>query len=337
MAAPTIRSIEFRRGREKSWRELDHLVTRVERGGPRALSSRELARLPLLYRACVSSLSVARAISLDRNLLGYLESLASRAYCCVYGARTGVRGAMFSFFAVGFPRAVRALGPEVGAAAGALFLGASVAFFAVLADPELFYSFVEAGYSSGRTPAATTEYLRSGLYSEHGWADGLVVFASFLFTHNAQIGMLSFGLGFAAGVPVLGLLFLNGLILGAFGALYHDRGLGVDLWGWLLPHGVPELFAIILCGAAGLSVGRALLFPGRHTRLENIGRAGRAGARVVAGAVALLLVAGLIEGFFRQLVTDLTTRYAFACINVGLCAVYFLRAGREDERGSDGA
>ncbi|MFG0316263.1 MAG: stage II sporulation protein M [Planctomycetota bacterium JB042] len=336
MAPPTIRSIAFRRGREKGWKELEQLVTRVEKRGPRALSSRELTRLPLLYRACVSSLSVARTISLDRNLLAYLESLASRAYGCVYGARAGVRGAVRRFLASGFPRAVRGIAPEVLASAGTLALGAAVAFFMVRADPELFYAFVDADLAGGRDPSAPTDALREGLYAERGVADGLVVFASYLFTHNARIGMLSFGLGFAAGVPVLGLLFLNGLMLGAFAALYHSRGLAVDLWGWILPHGVPELLAIVLCGAAGLRVGRALLFPGRHSRLENLGRAGRAGARVVAGAVGLLLVAGLIEGFFRQLVTDVAARYAFAITNAAVLTIYLLRCGREggDERAS---
>ena len=53
----------------------------------RALSLDELERLPILYRAALSSLSVARTIALDRNLLLYLENLALRAYLAVYGPR----------------------------------------------------------------------------------------------------------------------------------------------------------------------------------------------------------------------------------------------------------
>ena len=82
-----LKSSEFRKGREAGWRELEGLVTRVERRGVRSLSLDELQRLPILYRAALSSLSVARTIALDRNLLLYLESLALRAFLAVYGPR----------------------------------------------------------------------------------------------------------------------------------------------------------------------------------------------------------------------------------------------------------
>ena len=82
-----LKSREFRKGREDGWRDLEDLVQRVERRGVHALSLDELERLPILYRAALSSLSVARTIALDRNLLLYLENLALRAYLAVYGPR----------------------------------------------------------------------------------------------------------------------------------------------------------------------------------------------------------------------------------------------------------
>ena len=82
-----LKSFEFRREREKTWRELEKLVDTVEKNGVRGLSARQLARLPQLYRAALSGLSVARAISLDKNLVDYLESLCARAYFCVYGTK----------------------------------------------------------------------------------------------------------------------------------------------------------------------------------------------------------------------------------------------------------
>ena len=84
-----LKSSEFRKGREEGWRELEKLVGRVERRGVRSLTLDELQQLPILYRAALSSLSVARTIALDRNLLLYLENLALRAYLAVYGPRVG--------------------------------------------------------------------------------------------------------------------------------------------------------------------------------------------------------------------------------------------------------
>src|SRR5262245_62098411 len=62
-----LKSSQFRKGREDSWRELETLVSKVERRSVRSLSLDELQRLPILYRAALSSLSVARTIALDRN------------------------------------------------------------------------------------------------------------------------------------------------------------------------------------------------------------------------------------------------------------------------------
>jgi len=88
MSNDHLKSYAFRRERERTWRELEVLVAKTESGGVRSLTPNEVMRLPGLYRASLSSLSVARSISLDRNVLEYLEALAARAYFCVYGARS---------------------------------------------------------------------------------------------------------------------------------------------------------------------------------------------------------------------------------------------------------
>ena len=144
---------------------------------------------------------------------------------------------------------------------------------------------------------------------------GLSVFASFLFVHNAGIGIMAFALGVAAGIPTALLLFTNGLMLGAFLQLYADRGLLFELCGWLLPHGIPEIGAVILCGAAGLHIGRAVVLPGQLRVREALAAAGRRAAMVVAGAVVLFAIAGVLEGFFRQLIVNDTARYVLAAFN----------------------
>lgn len=325
----TLKSVEFRRERERAWRTLETLVARVERSGLRSLAPAELARLPMLYRGALSALSVSRAISLDKNVANYLECLCQRAYLCIYGTRRRPLSAVLRFFAVDFPRTVRRYWPHLAAAVGFTVLGLAVGWVLTASDPERYYSFVSAGMAQGRDPGATTEFLRQGLYDggKHG-EGGLAVFATFLFTHNTQVGFLCFALGFLAGLPVAYLLFTNGAVLGAMAALYQSRGLGLDLWGWILPHGVPELLAIMLCGAAGLILAQALIAPGRRTRLESLGRLGRDAGTIVAGTIALFFAAGLLEGFFRQIVTDILARYAVATTGAVALSLYFWRAGR---------
>jgi uncharacterized membrane protein SpoIIM required for sporulation len=337
VAGFVLKSAQFRRERERAWRELERLLSAVDRRGVRRLDAADLHRLPALYRSAVSSLSVAQAISLDRNLLDYLTALAGRAYLAVYGPKRGAWATFVGFFRRDFPRAVRANALLVAAALALLAAGALAGYRLTRADPETYYSFVAEADAAGRTPAASTAELRRDLYRTSPGAP-LGVFAAFLFTHNARIGILCFALGAAAGTPVPFLLFWNGLSLGALAALYASRGLSLELWAWILPHGVTELAAVALCAAGGFAIARCLLFPGRHTRLENLALRGRQAAFLGAGAVAMFLVAGGIEGIFRQLVRQPSIRWAVALGTAVLWTAYFLLAGRdgaaEDEEGA---
>jgi len=333
-----LRSLEFRREREASWHQLEGLLSRVERRGIRSLSAAELTRLPVLYRATLSSLSVARSISLDQNVVAYLESLAGRAYFVVYGTKRHLRESLATFFLYQLPVAVRRSKWLLAASFAFMLLGTVTAFMMVRSEPDLYYSLVSEDYSQGRSPASSTSELRQVLHGggqEHR-SDELGAFASFLFTHNAKIGMVAFAVGFALGVPTIFLLFVNGLILGAFAALYHSRSLSMELWGWLLPHGVTELTAVALCGAAGLMLAQCIVFPGRHTRLENLAIRGRVAGQIVLGAVVMFLIAGLIEGIFRQLVHDIGVRYGVAALSLVCWVLYFALVGRRRQRLEEG-
>ncbi len=328
-----LKSYEFRRERQRKWAELEALISRVDKSGLSSLTAKQLHDLPVLHHAVLSSLSVARSISLDRNLLDYLEGLAARSYFCLYGSREPIRSVFGAFVLHRFPAAVRALAGPVLVSALVTALGFATAFAMTAADPEWYYSFVSPEMASGRDPAASTSELRAVLYAgTHGAnSAGLSRFAAFLFTHNARVGMMAFAFGFAAGLPTLWLLFTNGLVLGGFAALYHSRGLSVDLWGWLLPHGVTELLAVVLCGGAGLAIGGAVVFAERDSRLRALARVGRTAGVVVFGTIAMFFVAGLIEGIFRQRVTDITVRYVVVLATAAFWFVYLRYAGRRSE------
>jgi uncharacterized membrane protein SpoIIM required for sporulation len=308
------RTVRFRREREREWAELDRLTQLAMRRSVAALRIEDLEHLPVLYRAALSSLAVARKTAMDRNLVAYLESLCTRAHVVLYGARPTPRGRVVRFVRDDIPKAILRMLPELGLSTALFAVAVAVGFVLVTLDSDWYYTFMGADMASGRDPSASTEALRNTIYgTQHG---GLANFAAFLFTHNARISMLAFALGFAAGVPTALLVFTNGLSIGAFIALFHSRGMLVPVLGWLLPHGVPEISAILLCGAAGFHIGRAVVLPGELTVESALMLAGRRAAVVVLGAVILLAYAGLIEGIFRQTVTDDGTRFLLAAFNV---------------------
>ncbi len=323
MAELHLKSHRFRAEREADWLRLERLLDRVERGGAAKLSRQELMDLPALYQQALSSLSVARSISLDLALVDYLESLCTRAYFIVYGVRSRLRERAADFFLRAWPAAVRSLWRETLVSASITALGAVCAYVLVQRDPSWFYAVVPQNLSEGRGPDATTAFLRSTLYAAPSARDALGVLAAFLFTHNAQVALFAFALGVACCLPTAALMVDNGGVLGAFLALFISRGLGLPAAGWLLIHGVTELFAVTLAGAAGFSVGWAVAFPGARGRLEAIGQAGRRGAVVMAGVVVMLIAAGLLEGFARQLIRQDAVRLAVAAVTALVWVLYF--------------
>lgn len=325
-----VNASRFRAAHEADWERLDKLVTRMEKRSIRALSDDDILALPLLYRTTLSSLAVARDTSLDRGLVVYLERLSTRAYFQIYGVQTSVWRQLGHFFARGWPEAVQSLWRETLVCVFLTLASAVVAYLLVRGDPAWFYGIIPEGLADGRDPSASAEALRRTLYDRHD--DMLATFATYLFTHNSQIAIFSFALGFAFAVPTILLILYNGLMLGAFFAVFAAKGLAFNLAGWLAIHGTTELFAIAIAGAAGMRIGTAIAFPGRDSRTEAAVRAGRPAALAMAGTVVMLAVAGLLEGIGRQTIVDDASRYLIgATMLAGWLAYFYLpRRGRHE-------
>jgi uncharacterized membrane protein SpoIIM required for sporulation len=329
-----LKSSEFRKGREESWRELEGLVGRVERRGVRGLSLDELLRLPILYRAALSSLSVARTIALDRNLLLYLESLALRSFLAVYGPRASPLEGLRAFFGRELPAAVRSARWHILVATLCLLVGTVAGFMLTVQDEAWFSSFVPSGLSGGRGPTSTrADLLNKEIFAPWpGAIEAFGIFANVLFSHNTMIGIMTFGLGMAAGIPTILLTVYQGLPLGAFIALHHERELTIDFLGWLSIHGITELGALILFAAGGLVIAEKILFPGRYSRIENLALHGRLAAQMAVGGVLMLFAAAILEGGFRQLVQSTPLRFAIGLGVGALWLAYFSLGGRSARR-----
>lgn len=325
--AAALRSTRFRAEREKDWHRLEDLLARTEARGTRALGYGEARDLARLYRETANALSVARAISLDKALLAYLEALSARAYLAVYAPQMRPARVLERFLALGAPRAIRAAWPAILLSTLVFFLGAAAGGLLYLDDPAWFRTFVPPGLAQGRGPGASTETLRAVIEGGEDQS-GLAAFAAYLFSNNTMVAIFAFGLGAFAALPTVLLLFYNGAILGVFVALYAERGLGWALGGWLSVHGVTEIAAILLAGAGGMLLGGAVLFPGRSSRRAALAGAGRNATKLALTAALMLVVAALLEGFVRQLVQDTATRYAIGWGIGAAWLLWMLAAGR---------
>ena len=321
--AASLRSDRFRLERESDWQRLDTLVTLLEKNRHRRISDEDLLDLPVLYRKTASSLAVARETSLDAATLAYLEALVRRAWFQVYGPRTGMLGWLRRFFSGGWSQAVRDIWLDICIAFAVMVAGAAAGWLLVARERDWYYALVPGDLAGGRGPGADVETLRETLSTQDD-GQGLALFATYLFSNNTGACILAFALGFCFGVPSVLLLVYNLAILGAMLFVFAEAGLGWDFAAWLSVHGTTELGAILLSGAAGLHIGRSMAFPGDRSVLAAASAAGRRAAQVMAGCVIMLVIAGLLEGFVRQLVGDTATRFAIGGAMLLFWLVYFI-------------
>ncbi len=300
--AASLRSDRFRLERETDWRRLEAIVVALEKNRLRRISDEDLLALPVLYRQAASSLAVARETSLDAATLAYLESLVRRAWFQVYGPRTSLATWLRRFLGGGWSAAVRSMWLEICISLAVMIAGTTVGWLLVARDADWYYALVGEDMAQGRGPGAGRAALAETLAGADN-SEGLTLFATYLFSHNSGVTIMAFALGFAFGIPTLLLLVYQMAMLGAMLWVFVDAGLGWEFAAWLSIHGTTELFAILLGGAAGLHVGRAMAFPGDRSVLAAASDAGRRAAQVMAGAVLMLVCAGLLEGYGRQLVT----------------------------------
>ena len=324
-----IRSARFRTEREASWKRLERLLARVERSGTASLSYEETRDLVSLYRQAMNSLSVARSISMDKALMVYLEALCARAYLVVYAPQESIIGALKNLFVTGIPQAVRRSALPLLIGFAAMFLGVVVGAMLYQQDPSWYFTFVPPELADGRAPGASPGYLRDTLYgSDARDGDTMGTFASFLFSHNTRIAIFVFALGIFAVMPSFALTFYNGMLLGAFVALYAEADLLLDVFAWLSIHGVTEISAICIACAGGAQLGMAVLNPGNRTRGAALRRASYDAVKLAILAGVMLIVAAVIEAFLRQMVQNINLRLLIGWGTGALWLAWLMLSGR---------
>lgn len=148
----------------------------------------------------------------------------------------------------------------------------------------------------------------------------------FYWGNNLRASFLALALGLLGGFPALIAIAINGALFGTVAAVALSRGAVTGLLGWIGPHAVPELTALMLCGAIGLELGRSWLYPGALPRAAALGRRGRALMPLVLVAAALVVVAAPLEGFIAPLHLPWPADLAIATMWVGLLGAFAQRA-----------
>ena len=288
----------FLHERRPTWKRLEELLERAEGSGLASLDEDQAVEFGNLYRRAASDLNQAQTFVSGDATVRYLNDLVARAYLTIYGkTRIDLRGAVM-FLVWGWPAVFRRYFPHFLLATALFAFGTVFGFLASYFDKDVARPFLMPTGMQTIQPREEGEKDPTGLQGSGGYAG----FSSFLFTHNVTVTLFAFALGITFGVGTVWFMFENGMMLGVLGAVFldaeqHNPGHGYFLTfiTGIVPHGVLEIPACLIGGAAGFVLAQGMISARPWPRREEMARVGKEAFLLVSGAVPLLAVAGLLE------------------------------------------
>lgn len=310
-------STQWTEKRKPHWQRLEHLVNRAS-SGIGGLSHEELQELGLLYRQSASDLSTVLEDPSSRQLAAYLNQLLARSHNLIYAGRGAEAKGLLHFYRETYPRIFRETLPLTGLCAALFFVSMIACWAVTLRDPAF------ASRLLGPQMIDTIE-------RREMWTHSIVamkpVAASGIMTNNLTVSFIAFASGITIVGPIWAMV-MNGMLIGVIGAATWKAGMAMQLWSFVVAHGSLEIPAIFIAGGAGLEIARGLLFPGLLPRKASLTYAGGRASKLILGTIPLLIVAGVIEGFFSPTEAPVFMKFTLGTVLFAALVAY-LSTSRE--------
>ena len=316
------------------WSELERELERFEAKPETRLSLRQLERVHYLYQRASADLAKIATFSAEPNTRLYLESLVGRAFGEIHETREKPHRLrpLYWFFTI-FPQTFRKHIRAFWISLVAIMVGAAFGGFAVMIDSSAKQTLLPFAHLQ-ENPSERVKK-EEGVVTDH-LKGAKTSFSSFLMTHNTRVAILTLALGMTWGIGTLMMLFYNGVTLGAVAVDYVLAGETPFLLGWLMPHGVIEIPAILLAGQAGIVLAGALIGWGKPISLRmRLRKISKDLASLIFGVALMLVWAGIVEAFFSQYhapVLPYSIKIAFGAFELIILALFLGRAGRKSEK-----
>ena len=309
----------FLQSRKPRWERLEAIIQSLERGQVRGLTAADLLDVGRLYREATADLARLQSMrSRDlppSDMEVYLNQLVGRGYAQVYRSPPPRWSSLLRYLRFTLPANFRETVPWTLFAVLIFFLGFLYGLGATLLD-------------SAFVPLVVPPHIVNKVEEGKVWFDSILAVrplaSSMIMTNNISVSFLAFAFGITFGLGTFYLMVFNGLMLGALAGLCHTRGLDIAFWSFVLPHGVIELTAIFMAGGAGFLLATALLAPGDLPRKQALIARARQAGRLALGCVPLLVVAGLVEGFFSPALIPAGVKFTVAGVLLVLLLAYLL-------------
>jgi uncharacterized membrane protein SpoIIM required for sporulation len=281
-----MRETNFIRQNQHKWEAFEKIVDG---------QTKDPEKLHDLFVQVTDDLSFSRTFYPYRSVRVYLNGLAQHAFFLVYDKRRKFKLRPGTFWMEELPQLIWESRFELLLSAGVFLLSMLIGILSSVFDPSFaqiilgdsYVAMTEANIDSG-DPMAVYKARESLSMSV-----GITV-------NNLWVAFTTFVSGLFFTLGSLFILIRNGVMVGAFQYFFVERNLFWDSFLTIWMHGTLEISSIIIAGAAGITMGKGLVFPGTYRRVQSFQRAARRGLKIMLGITPIFILAGFIEGFFTR-------------------------------------
>ncbi len=240
-------------------------------------------------------LSYARTFYPNRSVRLYLNGIAQQIFRDVYKNKRVRWQKLLDFWTTDLPVTMYLIRKDVLVAFLIFFGALLIGIFSTVEDADFVRVILGDRYVN-----MTIENIAKGdPMAVYKSSDEITMFFEITF-NNLRVALLSFITGAFFCVGSIFVALQNGIMLGSFQYFFYSQDVLIDSLFAIWLHGTLEISAIVVATAAGITMGKGLLFPKTLSRLESFQISARRGMKVMIGLIPVIILAGFIESFLTR-------------------------------------
>lgn len=282
-----MREIVFLKRNAEKWKQFEVLLSSRGHEDPDTLAD--------LFIELTDDLSYSRTYYPDSETTHYLNELTRKVHETIYRNKKEEKSRFRTFWTTEIPLVVQKHHKELLISFSFFIVAMLIGLLSAANDPTFIRMIMGDRYVD-----MTLQNINKGdpmaVYKQ---MEALPMFLG-ITANNIFVSFKAFGLGIFVSVGTFYILFTNGLMLGAFQFLFYQHGVLLPAMLTIWIHGTLEISSVIIAGAAGITMGNSILFPGTYSRMEAFQKGATDGIKMVVGLVPVFMTAGFLESFVTR-------------------------------------
>ena len=306
-----MKETSFIKQNNEKWKEYEKVLEQEDQNPD---------KLKDIFIEVTDDLSYSRTFYPNRSVRVYLNGVAQTIFQGIYTNKKSERNRLKTFWTDELPKLIHESRSSFRLSLAVFALSVAIGVISSAIDIEfsriiLGDSYVDMTIENIESGDPMKVYKDSGRF---GMAMGITL-------HNIMVSFLVFITGIFYAIGTIGVMIQNGIMLGAFQYFFYEKGVFLESVLTIWIHGTFEISAIIIAGAAGITMGKGLVFPGTLSRIKSFQISAKRGLKIMLGIIPIFVFAGFFEGFLTRM-TEIpdAIRAMFILINLAIILFYFV-------------